>query len=487
MQRLCIGHDGVALIESKDLAKLKIRFHGVPNRVVGAGIGAVPEAEPTAVETAFHITRVVTTALETKREVIAVRGWRVELGVTPGAAAKCEIHSAPCVQLDAIASRLCALDLPKAFSSEPEWAGLLGGKRNIMREKLKAAWTDQNVSFEDAVLDIFRLSRVGDQMSMLVRIAETHLDLVLKISGVCGIFIRPMSTTSQDYHVAWYEKDEQLDQVVQRAKDIGALGIAYSKGKLGIRCRLQDKDRVLGALGMTHKISWVLSGLPTDATAETAKKLLTSFCVPNSASEVITTSRRIVAGRPSFVVKIPADESLVTDMIAVERTVGKDTMKYWVVLSKMEGRKTQRQVFHGKGEGGGSNASSAGATSKDMKVTPLQAPTAAAVPIVQEVDTQSATNGQAVKRRYTENGALVVPPPPLAPAGLAQFELILNTAIQSSLARMESMVAAQECRFAGQIEDLHRAIQETGVDGSDNMRVEFASSLNKVEPGGDGP
>eukprot|EP00971_Amphidinium_carterae_P316608 6293649-Amphidinium_carterae.1 len=458
-QRLCMGKDCAALVEAKDIAKLRERFRGVPNRIIAVGAGAVPENESNAVEIAYHVTKVWTVGADTKKEVVAVRGWKLELGTAPPAQ-DVEVQ-APSVKLDTVASRLCAIDLPKQYTPEADWAALLGGKRSIVRDKLRAAWINDAVKFEEAVLDVFKLSRVGDQMSMLARIAEQHVDAVFALSGKGGLFVRPMGNSSAEYHVVWYEKDETLEQVSQRASDVGAAGVAFSKGKLGVRCKLADRDRVFSALGKTHTIQWLMSGLPTDASVDAACAILKHFVAAGSKAEVVSTSRRLIAGRPAFVVKVPADETLACDMVCVERTVGAEVLKMWVVLSKLEARKVHRQVFLGKSD----------ATGSDKPDSAVSSSVSRPLPVVPPIAPQSASgahpsgDGQAVKRRFTETGPSVMPPPP-PPTPLLDpkaVELMVNSAIQASFARMEAIVVAQEARFTSQMEDIHRVAQENGA------------------------
>eukprot|EP00971_Amphidinium_carterae_P294664 5851102-Amphidinium_carterae.1 len=139
-QRLCVWYDGVAIVEAKDLGKLRVRFAGVPNKFVAVGIGEVPSTEMNVKECAFHVTKTYSVGGETKREVMAVRGWRVDLGV----ASDDKATTAPShvVKLDALASRICAADLPKDHIPDAEWQAFLSGKRTLVRDKLRLSWAN---------------------------------------------------------------------------------------------------------------------------------------------------------------------------------------------------------------------------------------------------------------------------------------------------------------------------------------------------------
>eukprot|EP00971_Amphidinium_carterae_P275632 5469094-Amphidinium_carterae.1 len=59
---MCLGHAGAALVEVKDIPKLRVRFQGTPNRTLW--VGALSERETQTVEVELHVTRISTLGSE---------------------------------------------------------------------------------------------------------------------------------------------------------------------------------------------------------------------------------------------------------------------------------------------------------------------------------------------------------------------------------------------------------------------------------------
>eukprot|EP00971_Amphidinium_carterae_P037200 731020-Amphidinium_carterae.1 len=469
---LVCGHSGVKLMPVDEVAS---KYH----QLVGGGgnLGIVSTAKPEKVpdeditEVAFHVVKITEVIEGTfEKEVVAVNGFLTHCTTT-----RCKrVEAFATHVIKASSSIVLAIDFPKSEAPEGVWSTLMQGRISMAKDQLRASWTF-DIDYNVAILDVFKLTKASDTISVLARCSEDHIKSVMSLSGTSCFYVRPIGPKAKEYAIVWLPADKLKSHALAIAKDLDAAGVVLGKGKYGLRVLLDAKESVLRALNLKDMLTWQLTGLPKESTCETAAEVATIFC-KHPEVEVVLSSRRLVGGRPSWLVRIPSEATLETDVAKIEAKEAGNTVTLFVCLTKFASRNTERLQYvpkKSKGTALGSGASG----SNDPMVRPVDPPkhgdelflndpwgVAATKKRKQDVESQPVIHpAPAVSAQVLSQSAAR---PSSSSPSLEQVETIVNSNLQQAMARIEAMLSSQTAFVQTQIQDLNDRL------GADDLEVD---------------
>ena len=320
------GSPGILYSEDATQAKLWAAAHAKATCAVAVAsrtkLGI--ESETCKVERlAFHVDRSVTRGEHTQSSRQILVGYIYHLSKSPVYMSKKVLQSTPAQVTTSVVIRLSTME---KYCPGPQWSALLSGDIKVFRDEL-VAQLPSSVDPTTCIHDLFQLRRQGLEMAASMRVSDSVLQELLRVSGKTWVFVQPPYMQANEFPIIWAgDAPESTKALYQKSLDLGALGLVLGHKKLGYRTTSKDELAVRNKLALPASKIWLISGIPLAMTQPEIMKTLDDMgmkgvlIVPSRRQQRMTQSWQLRANEHD----LPKD-----DVLKLQYN-GRD---YWITIA----------------------------------------------------------------------------------------------------------------------------------------------------------